>query len=62
VLLHLPWCALIQTPADVWLGTSGGLGGTAQALGFEVLWAAVLLVASYGLLRSADRVVVVQGG
>jgi ABC-2 type transport system permease protein len=62
VLLHLPWCALIQTPADVWLGTSGGVGGTAQALGFELLWAVVLLLASYAVLRSADRVVAVQGG
>jgi ABC-2 type transport system permease protein len=62
VLLHLPWCALIQTPADVWLGSSGGVGGTAQALGFELLWAGVLLVASYAVLRSAERVVVVQGG
>jgi viologen exporter family transport system permease protein len=62
VLLHLPWCALVQTPADVWLGTSGGVVGTSQALGFELLWGAVLLFAAYGVLSSANRVVVVQGG
>jgi ABC-2 type transport system permease protein len=62
LLLHLPWCALIQTPADVWLGTSGGVVGTSRALGFELAWGIALLAASYGLLRSANRVVVVQGG
>jgi ABC-2 type transport system permease protein len=62
VLLHLPWCALIQTPADVWLGTSGGVAGTTGALAFELLWAAALLAASHALMRRADRVVVVQGG
>ncbi len=62
LLLHLPWCALVQTPADVWLGTSGGLFGTFRALGFELEWGVVLLAASYALLRRANRVVVVQGG
>jgi ABC-2 type transport system permease protein len=62
VLLHLPWCALVQTPADVWLGKTGGLVGTGQALGSELGWGLVLLVASYALLRYANRVVVVQGG
>jgi ABC-2 type transport system permease protein len=61
-LLHLPWSALVQTPADVWLGTSGGVSGTIQALGFELAWGLVLLAAAYAVLRHANRAVVVQGG
>jgi ABC-2 type transport system permease protein len=62
ILLHLPWCALVQTPADVWLGRTGGLLGTCQALGFQLGWAVALLAASYAALAHANRVVVVQGG
>jgi ABC-2 type transport system permease protein len=62
VLLHLPWAAFLQTPADVWLGNTGGLLGTLAALGQQVAWAGVLLAAAYAVLRLAGRKVVVQGG
>jgi ABC-2 type transport system permease protein len=61
-LLRLPWSALIQTPADVWLGKTGGLAGTCQALGFQLGWGIALLAAGYALLAYANRAVVVQGG
>lgn len=62
LLLHLPWAALVQTPADVWLGKTGGLGGTLSALGFELLWGLALLAAAHAVLRRANRRVVLQGG
>lgn len=62
VLLHLPWAAFLQTPADVWLDNTGGLVGTLAALGLQALWGAALLGAAYGALRLARRKVVVQGG
>jgi ABC-2 type transport system permease protein len=62
VLLHLPWAAFVQTPADVWLGKTGGLAGTLATLGFQAMWALVLLALAEAALRLAYRVVVVQGG
>ncbi len=62
LLLHLPWAALVQTPADVWLGKTGGVVGTVSALGLELLWGLALLAAAYAVLRRANRRVVVQGG
>jgi ABC-2 type transport system permease protein len=57
----LPWAAYIQSPADLWLGKHHGweILGT---LGFQALWAAVLLGGCALLLRVAERKVVVQGG
>ena len=57
----LPWASYVQVPADIWLGKHVG-SGLLAALGFQVFWAAVLLVACQGVLALATRKVVVQGG
>jgi ABC-2 type transport system permease protein len=57
----LPWASYLQVPADIWLGTHSG-SGLATALGFQVAWALVLLLACQAVLRLATRKVVVQGG
>jgi ABC-2 type transport system permease protein len=57
----LPWASYLQVPADIWLGKHTGAGLVA-ALGFQVLWAVLLLAACHGVLRLATRKVVVQGG
>lgn len=61
LLLHAPWAALIQIPADIWLGHRTG-GALADALVFQVAWAAVLVALGGVVLRRAERKVVVQGG
>jgi ABC-2 type transport system permease protein len=61
ILLHAPWAALIQVPADIWLGHRTGadlMGG----LLFQAAWAIVLLGLGGLVLRLAERKVVVQGG
>ena len=57
----LPWASYVQVPADIWLGKHSGTDLIA-ALGFQVMWVAVLLGACQGVLRLAVRKVVVQGG
>lgn len=57
----LPWAAFIQVPADIWLGKRTG-GDLVMALGFQVLWAVVLLGCCRLVLGAATRKVVVQGG
>lgn len=57
----LPWSAFIQVPIDIWLGQHDGLG-LLGALGFQLLWVAVLLGCCELVLRAATRKVVVQGG
>ncbi|HEX2316138.1 MAG TPA: ABC-2 family transporter protein [Thermomonospora sp.] len=57
----LPWAALIQVPADVFLGRHEGLGLLA-AYGFQALWAAVLLGAGRLLTGAARRRLVIHGG
>lgn len=57
----LPWSAIIQVPADVWLGKRTGLDLLA-ALGFQAVWALVLLGCCRAVLGAATRKVVVQGG
>lgn len=57
----LPWASYLQVPADVWLGQRTGADAWA-ALGFQVLWAAVLLAVAQGVLSLANRRIVVQGG
>lgn len=57
----LPWASYVQVPADIWLGKHQGVDLLA-ALGFQVMWAVVLLAACQGVLRLATRKVVVQGG
>ncbi|GAA2241393.1 ABC-2 family transporter protein [Kitasatospora cystarginea] len=57
----LPWAALIQIPTDILLERRTG---TAQltGLGFQLLWAVLLLAAGRGAQLLATRKVVVQGG
>lgn len=57
----LPWASYVQVPADIWLGKHTG-ADLVGALGFQVMWAVVLLAACQGVLRLATRKVVVQGG
>lgn len=57
----LPWAAFVQVPIDVYLGRHAGTDVLA-ALGFQVLWAVVLLGAGLLVLQRATRKVVVQGG
>lgn len=61
VVMALPWAAFIQVPVDVWLGHRTG-AALWTGLAFQVAWAAVLLLGCAGLLRVAERRVVVQGG
>jgi len=61
ILLVLPFAGWMQTPADVFLERLAG-PALALALGQQVLWAAVMLVAAQLLLTAAVRKVVVQGG
>ena len=61
VVMLLPWSAFIQVPVDIWLGRRGG-PEIAEGLAFQAGWAVVLLLAAAGVLRVAERKVVVQGG
>ncbi len=61
VAMALPWAALLQVPADLWLGRRTGWDAV-LAIGFQASWAAVLLGACWTVLRVAERRVVVQGG
>lgn len=57
----LPWAGFIQIPADIWLGQRAGI----EVLTGLVLmggWAVGILGACAGVLRLAERRVVVQGG
>ncbi|MFB4311386.1 ABC transporter permease [Actinomadura sp. GTD37] len=57
----LPWAAQIQVPADVFLGRHTG-AGLLGALGFQAMWAVLLLGAGALLTRAARRKLVVHGG
>lgn len=57
----LPWSALLQVPADVFLERHTG-SGLAGALAFQAAWAVALLAAGRLLGAVATRKVVVQGG
>lgn len=61
IAFALPWASLIQTPADLWLGSLSAMD-TARALLAQAAWLVVLLLACQVLLRVATRKVVVQGG
>jgi ABC-2 type transport system permease protein len=61
VAMALPWSAFVQVPIDIWLGQRAGWDALA-GLGFQAAWGALLLLACAGVLRLADRKVVVQGG
>ncbi|MFI8101838.1 ABC transporter permease [Streptomyces sp. NPDC086023] len=58
----LPWSAMLQVPLDVLLGTHAGAGAAGRALGFQVVWAVVLLGVGRLVQSAATRKVVVQGG
>ncbi|GAA4225764.1 ABC-2 family transporter protein [Actinomadura meridiana] len=57
----LPWAAMIQVPADVFLGRYDG-AELAGALAFQAAWAAALLGAGALATRAARRKLVVHGG
>ncbi|MGW0734130.1 ABC transporter permease [Streptomyces sp. NPDC002851] len=57
----LPWSALLQVPADVYLGKYPG-PAVLEAYAFQLAWAAVLLGAGRLLQAAATKRVVVQGG
>lgn len=61
VVRALPWASYVQVPIDVYLGQHRGAGLLA-ALGFQALWAVVLLAACAVVLERATRKVVLQGG
>ncbi|MFI0422807.1 ABC transporter permease [Spongiactinospora sp. 9N601] len=54
----LPWAAMVQVPADVYLGKIT----VADALTFQAGWAAVILALGAVVTRAARRKVVIQGG
>ncbi|GAA0683861.1 ABC-2 family transporter protein [Streptomyces samsunensis] len=57
----LPWAAMLQVPADVFLEERRG-PGLLGAFAFQVGWAVALLAAGRALQSAATRKVVVQGG
>ncbi|MBH5335109.1 ABC-2 family transporter protein [Streptomyces pactum] len=57
----LPWSAIFQVPADVFLQQHTGTG-LLRALAFQVFWALALLAAGRAVQSAATRKVVVQGG
>ncbi|MEU2157755.1 ABC-2 family transporter protein [Streptomyces sp. NPDC019396] len=57
----LPWSALLQVPADIFLGKHTGWG-LAGAYAFQAGWAVALLAAGRLVQSAATRKVVVQGG
>ena len=54
----LPWAAIMQVPADVYLGKTE----VTAALGFQALWAAALLALGALATRAARHKVIIQGG
>ncbi|GIH96235.1 ABC-2 family transporter protein [Planobispora siamensis] len=58
IVRALPWAAVVQVPADVYLGKQD----VAQALGFQLLWAVALFALGALATRAARRKVVIQGG
>lgn len=61
----LPWSAIIQVPCDVFLERYGDrplTGRVLGELGFQLLWAVLLLAAGRLAQALATRKVVVQGG
>ncbi|MEU7893917.1 ABC-2 family transporter protein [Nonomuraea sp. NPDC049152] len=54
----LPWAAMVQVPADVYLGKAGFL----DAVPFQALWAAALLALGALGTQAIRHKVVIQGG
>ena len=61
VLEWLPFAAMLNTPAEVFIGTVSG-AALWGALARQVLWLVALTAAARGLTALATRRVVVQGG
>ncbi|MFN8192101.1 MAG: ABC-2 family transporter protein [Nocardioidaceae bacterium] len=61
ICLALPWAAMLQTPADLWLGRHTGTGILA-ALSVQAAWAMALLLAARLVTHAATHKLVVQGG
>ena len=57
----LPFAGMVQTPADIWLGSVTGVDAFARVL-LQFAWVAALFVAGRYLLSAATRRVVIQGG
>lgn len=57
----LPFTAMVQLPAEIYLGHHHGTG-LALVLARQAAWAAAILLGGRLLLRSATRRLVVQGG
>jgi ABC-2 type transport system permease protein len=57
----LPFVAMLQIPADVFVGELRGLD-LAGALAFQAAWAAALLLAGRAVFAAGTRKLVVQGG
>ncbi|GII03611.1 ABC transporter permease [Planobispora takensis] len=58
IVRALPWAAIVQVPADVYLGKHD----VTRALGFQLLWAVALFALGALATRAARRKVVIQGG
>jgi ABC-2 type transport system permease protein len=61
VVRALPWSSYVQVPIDVYLGHHAG-AGLLDALGFQAVWAVVLLGCCAWVLDRATSKVVLQGG
>ena len=61
IVRALPWASYVQVPIDVYLGKHPGRDLLA-ALGFQAMWAVVLLACCALVLDRATRKVVLQGG
>lgn len=61
VVHALPWAAMVQIPADVFLGREQGWD-LVGAVGLQLGWAVALLLVGRALTGAARRRVVVQGG
>ncbi|MER8185501.1 ABC-2 family transporter protein [Kitasatospora sp. NPDC094015] len=61
IAVDLPWAALISVPTDILLERRTG-PALFTGLGFQALWAVLLLAAGRGVQLLATRKVVVQGG
>jgi ABC-2 type transport system permease protein len=57
----LPFVAMLQIPADIFIGELRGID-LAGALAFQAAWAAALLLAGRAVFAAGTRKLVVQGG
>jgi ABC-2 type transport system permease protein len=58
----LPFAAMIQAPAELFMGLHEGPAGIAGVLAVQLAWLGGLLALGRGMLGAATRKVVVQGG